>query len=121
MSLHIALAQTVEARFGGHLKGPVRQLQDALIVELDNAVTLTIRYAESDAYSLRWTWGELEMGIDTAPVHHGLATFPNHLHDVTGQALPDPLTQPDLAPAENTARLIAALLEDPTLGLRGSP
>lgn len=121
MSLHIELAQLVEQRFAGRLKAPVRQLQDALVVELDNDVTLTIRYAANDAYSLRWKWGEQEMGIDTAPVHHGLATFPNHLHDAGGRALPDPLTQPDLPPAENTVRVIAALLADPALGLHTPP
>lgn len=121
MSLHIELAHTIEERFAGRLKAPVRQLQDALVVELDNGVTLTIRYAASDAYSLRWKWGELEMGIDTAPVHHGLATFPNHLHDTGGHPLPDPLTQPERPPAENTVRVIAALLESPTLGLRAAP
>lgn len=121
MSLHIELARTVEEHFAGRLKSPARQLQDALIVELDNGVTLTIRYAASDAYSLRWTWAEMEMGIDTAPVHHGLATFPNHLHDTTGLPLPDPLTQPDQTPGDNTVRVIAALLEDPVLGLRPQP
>ncbi|MCC4116616.1 hypothetical protein LLG90_14730 [Aromatoleum toluclasticum] len=117
MSLHIELADHVDRNFGEHLSRPVEHKQDALVVHLDNGVTLTARYAANDAYSLRWTYGDLELGIDTAPLHRELATFPNHLHDGNGQARPDPLTRPELAPAENISLLIHALLADPSLGL----
>lgn len=117
MSLHIELASAVEGAFGQRLAQAPQQKQDALVVALDNGVTLTIRYAAPDAYSLRWSYGDAEAGIDTAPLHRELATFPNHLHDANGGLQPDPVTAPDRTPADNVVRLIRALLDDPTLGI----
>lgn len=117
MSLHIELAKAIESAFVDRLQAPVEHKQDALIVRLDNGVTLTVRYAAADAYSLRWLCGDVELGIDTAPLHRELATFPNHLHDATGHARVDPLTRSEDAPADNVARVIRALLADPMLGL----
>lgn len=117
MSLHIELAAAIDAAFHAHLQEPVRQTQDALIVHLDNGVTLTVRYAAADAYSLRWVCGDAEFGIDTAPLHRDLASFPNHLHDADGRVRPDPLTHPDHPPPDNLSRLIHALLRDPMLEL----
>ena len=120
MSLHIELASAIEAAFGDRLNQPLEQKQDALIVRLDNGVRLVVRYAAADAYSLRWDCGDVELGIDTAPLHRELTTFPNHLHDASGNVRADPLTNPDDAPADNVSRLIQALLADPMLGLRGA-
>ncbi|WP_041646562.1 hypothetical protein [Aromatoleum aromaticum] len=117
MSLHIELAATIEKRFGERLAVPIEQKQDALIATLENGVTLTVRYAAPDAYSLRWTQGDAEAGIDTAPLHRDLATFPNHLHDADGRAHADPVTRPDQTPADNVAQLIHALLDNPMLGI----
>lgn len=117
MSLHIELAEHIDRSFGTRLPQPIEHRQDALVVHLENGVTLTVRYAANDAYSLRWIWGDAELGIDTAPLHRELATFPNHLHDLDGQVRADPLTHPDEAPAANVSRVIEALLADPTLGL----
>jgi len=117
MSLHIELASAIESAFIDRLQAPVEHKQDALIVRLDNGVMLTVRYAAADAYSLRWVCGDVELGIDTAPLHRELATFPNHLHDATGRARVDPLTRSEDAPADNVARVIRALLADPMLGL----
>jgi hypothetical protein len=116
MSLHIELANAIDAAFGNRLAAPVEQKQDALIVHLDNGVALTVRYAATDAYSLRWVCGNAELGIDTAPLHRELSTFPNHLHDAGGNLRADPLTRPELPPQENLGRLIKALLSDPLLG-----
>lgn len=117
MSLHIELADHIGSTFDARLSQPVEHRQDALVVHLDNGVTLTVRYAANDAYSLRWTCGDAELGIDTAPLHRELQTFPNHLHDSSGKPLPDPLTRTECAPADNLSRVIEALLADPTLGL----
>lgn len=119
MSLHIELAAAIEKDFGERLAVPVEQKQDALIATLENGLTLTIRYAAPDAYSLRWTYGDTEAGIDTAPLHRDLASFPNHLHDAGGQVHADPVTRPDRAPADNVAQLIHALLDNPMLGIEG--
>lgn len=118
MSLHLELGSAVETAFPGDLLAPVEQKQDAMIIMLKNGVILTVRYAAPDAYSLHWIYGDAECGIDTAPVHRALASFPNHFHDASGQVLPDPLTRIDASPAENLQRVVQALLDDPMLGNR---
>lgn len=117
MSLHLELGKAIEHAFPDDLDGAVEQRQDALIVRLRNGVTLDVRYAAADAYSLRWIYGDTESGIDTAPLHRGLATFPNHFHDAANRIVADPITRPDAAPEDNLNRLIRALLDDPMLGV----
>lgn len=116
MSLHLELAPALAADFGDVLESPPEQKQDLLIIRLKNGVALDVRYAAPDAYSLRWRYGDAESAIDTAPVHPGLATFPNHLHDANGRILADPVTRAGAAPQENLYKLIRALLDDPLLG-----
>jgi hypothetical protein len=118
MSLHLELGSAIEADFGNDLDSPIEQKQDALIIHLKNGVTLDVHYAAPEAYSLRWVYGDAESGIDTAPLHPGLATFPNHFHDASGRILADPVTRPDALPEDNLQRLIRALIDDPMLGAR---
>ena len=118
MSLHLELGSMIETSFAGDLASPVEQKQDALIVRLENGVTLEVRYAAPDAYSLRWAYGDAESSIDTAPLHHGLATFPNHFHDASGRVVADPITRPDAPPQDNLQKMVRALLDDPLLGAR---
>lgn len=119
MSLHPELLEQISRDFGTRLRNPARLTQDALILELDNGVDLTVRYAADDAYSLRWRLAidtaEKELGIDTAPLHPMLATRPNHLHLADGQVVADPLTRPDRAPAHNVAAVLEAILASPML------
>jgi hypothetical protein len=117
MSLNLELGSAIESAFGDDLECPVEQKQDALVILLKNGVTLEVRYAAPDAYSLRWTYGDAESIIDTAPLHHGLATFPNHFHDASGRVVADPITRPDAPPQDNLRKLIRALLDDPLLGV----
>ena len=118
MSIHLELGFTIERAFGDQLALPIEQKQDALIVRLKNGVTLNVRYAASDAYSLRWTYGDAESGIDTAPLHRELATFPNHFHEADGRIVADPITHHDASPTDNLQSLIRALIDDPMLGVR---
>ncbi|AWI78308.1 hypothetical protein CEW87_02435 [Parazoarcus communis] len=119
MNQHTELLEHVVAHFGDRLHGAPQLTQDALALSLDNGVQLTIRYASTDAYSLRWRFqaggNEIEMGIDTAPTHPTLATHPNHLHLSGGRAVADPLTRTDASPADNLSAVIEALLRDPQL------
>lgn len=119
MSLHPELLEQISRDFCARLRNPARLTQDALILELDNGVDLTVRYAADDAYSLRWRFAidaaELELGIDTAPLHPTLATRPNHLHLADGRVVADPLTRPDRPPAHNVAAVLEAILASPTL------
>lgn len=116
MSLHLALGAAVETTYGEDLLAPVEHKQDAMIIHLKNGVRMNVRYAAADAYSLRWTYGEAESGIDTAPLHRELASFPNHFHQASGQVVADPLTRIDATPEDNLRRLLRALLDDPMLG-----
>ncbi len=118
MSLHLELGTSVEQTFPDDLEEAVELRQDTLIVRLKNGVTLEVRYAAADAYSLRWIYGDAESGIDTAPLHRDLATFPNHFHDTAGRIVADPVTRPDATPEDNLHCLIRALLEDPMLGVK---
>lgn len=119
MLIHPELAQYLENECGAQLASPPQLSQDAITLNLRNGVTLTVRYAAADAYSLRWTLAEAdsgqELGIDTAPLHRDLATFPNHFHDADGKLRADPVTRCDASPQENLAALLKALLHDPKL------
>lgn len=115
MSIHLALAEMVDRDFAERLAAPIEPRQDALILHLSNGVTMTVRYAAADAYSLRWRWADGEAGIDTAPVHRELATFPQHLHTPDGRVVADPLTRTDASPEDNLARVVSAVLDDPRL------
>lgn len=118
MSLHLELGSAIEQAFQDEIEGPVEHKQDVMVIRLKNGVTLDVRYAASDAYSLRWVYGEAQSGIDTAPLHPGLATFPNHFHDAANRIAADPITRPEASPADNVHSLIRALLDDPMLGIK---
>lgn len=115
--LHMELGALVEEEFSAELASPPEQKLDALVVRLANGVVLTVHYAAPDAYCLRWQRGDEEAGIDTAPAHPDLATSPNHLHDGQGRVLPDPLTDPRRAPAQNLRAVLRALLDGTLAGV----
>ena len=119
MNLHPELLAAVERRFADRLAAPPRLTQDALNLSLANGAVLSVRYAAPDAYSLRWRVGPAadaaELGIDTAPTHPQLATFPRHLHLADGSVVADPLTRLDASAEDNLAAVIEAILSDPQL------
>lgn len=119
MSLHLELGSMIDTDFDAVLDCPTEQKQDAVIVRLKNGVTVHVRYAATDAYSLRWNHDGAESGIDTAPLHPDLSSFPNHMHAADGRIVADPITDPDASPADNLQRLIRALLDNPMLGTTG--
>ncbi|THF61036.1 hypothetical protein E6O51_11495 [Pseudothauera rhizosphaerae] len=112
----MALREALAAEVGGRLATPPELRQDALLLRLTNGVELTVSCASPLDYSLRWrTPDGLELGIDTAPGHRGIASGPQHLHRPDGRVVDDPLTRPGLPPWENLQAVIAALLGDPLL------
>ncbi|HET9701068.1 MAG TPA: hypothetical protein VFP70_09120 [Burkholderiales bacterium] len=115
VQIHLALAERIAARYPERLAAGPRLSQDALVVQFADGLALELRFASAQEYSIRWVWGEAELGIDTAPLHPGLSTFPNHLHDHEGACRADPLTVPGRDPWENLERLLQALLADPLL------
>ncbi|ENO83419.1 hypothetical protein [Thauera linaloolentis] len=120
MNLHPAILEHIEREHADALAAPPQLNQDALTVVLRNGVTLTVRYAAPDAYSLRWNTGPgtPETGINTAPVHAHLPTYPNHLLHADGTVAADPITRSDASPEANVGALIAALARDPLLASR---
>jgi hypothetical protein len=115
MTLHLELAARIDETYGERLEGPTEVKLDALIVRLDNGVTLEARIAAPNAYAIAWAWGEAELRIDTAPIHKDLVTFPNHLHAADGSLHHDPLTRCGAAPWDNLRAVIDSVLQDPLL------
>jgi hypothetical protein len=111
MNLHAQLAEAAVEQFGERLTASPVLSQDALTLMLDTGTTLQVRFANAGEYSLRWRHGDAELGIDTAPLHAGLATFPNHLHVADGEVRADPVTRPGRAPWDNLQALLVMLLD----------
>lgn len=115
MMLHLQLKEQIEGHFAAHLDREVRLLQDALQLSLKNGVEVEIRYLEPATYSIHWFYGEAEFRIDTAPLHLGLKTFPNHLHGSDGNVRSDHLTVCGAEPWRNVCAVMEALIENPGL------
>ena len=115
MMLHLQLKEQIETHFAAHLNKGVVMLQDALQLSLSNGVEAEIRYFNPVEYSLRWVWGAAESRIDTAPLHAGLETSPNHFHNMAGRVVSDPLTVHGGEPWNNVRTLLGALIQNPAL------
>ncbi|MHB9119558.1 MAG: toxin-antitoxin system TumE family protein [Burkholderiales bacterium] len=113
MNLHLELKDKLETAYGN---GPLISIdlkQDALIAEFDTGVAIELRYLSQEEYSIAWVWGEAEFRIDTAPLHPHLNTYPNHLHDDSGNIVDDPLTSPSKAPWDNVQGLLGVIINKP--------
>ena len=115
MNLHGLLADEVVNHFGERLTGAPQLTHDALTLELDSGVAVQARFASATEYSIHWRQDTAGLRIDTAPLHTGLASFPNHLHMPDGSVLADPLTRPGNDPWENLQAVLRAILQDPAL------
>lgn len=109
------IAERLIEYYGQHLNDAPALAHDALTARFDNGIILELRFASAEEYSLRWHHDGQTLAIDTAPLHPGLATFPNHLHGADGIARPDPLTHPGAAPWDNVRAVLGRILEDPLL------
>lgn len=115
MMLHLDLKEKIDEHYADRLQAPVQLAQDALTLRLTNDVVIEVRFVSEQEYAVSWQWGDAQLKIDTAPLHPGLATFPNHLHDADDVLRDDPITQPGRSAWENVRDIIAALLADPLL------
>lgn len=109
------LSDRIVDEFGERLASAPRITHDALILDLDNGVSLEVRAASPSEYAFTWQASELTLRIDTAPMHPQLATFPHHLHDRHGSPCADPLTDPGRPLWENVHAVVARLLIEPSL------
>lgn len=111
--LHLELHARLVESYADQLEGEPALSQDALLARFANGATLEVRYAAPDAYALRWRWGEVELGIDTAPAEGD--ERPSHLYDAAGRIQADPLTDTSRAPWDNLRAVVEAVLADPLL------
>ncbi len=115
MTLHAELADEVISHYGEELADTPKQSYDAVTLSFAGDLTLDIRFASADEYSLEWHSAGSRLRIDTAPLHPELTTFPNHLHRCDGEIVADPLTTPGDPPWENVRKLLDAVLKNPLL------
>lgn len=115
VSVHLMLKEQLETHYAHRLSEPVRLAQDALILSFDSGLLMEVRYYSANEYLFSWSWGEAELGIDTAPVYPECPTFPHHLHGDEGTILPDSVTLPGTDCWTNFSRLLDALLANPLL------
>lgn len=113
--VHLMLKEQLEAHYADRLNGEVRMAQDALLLSFDNGLLMEVRYYSPDEYQFNWSWGEVELRIDTAPVHTGCQTFTHHLHGDDGAIHADSVTLPGTDCWTNFSRLLDALLANPLL------
>jgi hypothetical protein len=109
--LHHLLSEICEEEFSDLLDGKPRVYYDGLELKFADGSTLLVRYFSGDEYSFHWIREKEDFRIDTAPLHKGLDTFPNHLHDSTGEVKKDGVTDPKDAPEENLRRVIGLVVE----------
>lgn len=120
MSPLIELKAAADASLLQHYARESVLCRDALQLFLNNGVAVEVRLAAPDEYAFAWAYGDALLRIDTAPVAHGVSTYPNHLHDADERVRADPVTQPGRSPIENLAALVAAVLADPLLAGEGA-
>jgi len=113
--VHLLLKNRIEEWYAQRLAEPVRLAQDALLLSLDNGLLIEARYFNNDEYSVAWSWGDVEMRIDTAPVHLNMATFPHHLHGDDSRVAVDSVSCARDDCWRNFSRLIDMLLVNPLL------
>lgn len=115
MTALLELKTALDHHFDASLEQPVTLCRDALILYLNNGVVMEVRAGGAGEYIFAWRYGDAELRIDTAPVTHAVATYPNHLHDAAGVVRADPLTHPEAGLLNNLRSLIQAVLSDPLL------
>jgi hypothetical protein len=110
MNPQAAIADRVVEAFGERLTASPRLAHDAVTLEFGDDLAMQARFASDDEYSIEWQRGAQRFRIDTAPLHRGLASFPNHFHDADGSVHADLLTRPGAAPWDNLRAVLEMVL-----------
>jgi len=66
-AIHLTFNTLLNAEYGDRMSEPVRLAQDALLLSFQTGLMMEVRYLNADEFSIRWTWGEAEFCVDTAP------------------------------------------------------
>ena len=112
MNPHTEIAEQAVEAFGEQLTAAPQLAHDAVTLEFADGVTVQARFAGRDEYSIEWQRAARRFRIDTAPLHPGLASFPNHFHDADGGVHADRLTRPGAAPWDNLRAVLEMILAD---------
>ena len=113
MNLLSELSDRVTDVYGDRLAAVPQLTHDALTISLLNGIQLQARFASPEEYSIDWRVGDCIWRIDTAPLHAGLASFPNHRHEPDQTVCADTLTKPGAPPWENLSTVLASLVKQP--------
>lgn len=110
MNPHAAIVDRVVEVFGERLTATPRLAHDAVTLEFDGGLTVQARFFANDEYSIEWQRGARQFRIDTAPLHRGLGSFPNHFHDADGGVHAERLTRPGAPPWDNLRAVLETVL-----------
>lgn len=116
---HLEFQARLEEAYGPRFSEPVRMAQDALLLSFETGLMMEVRYVDTAQYAIRWSWGEAEFCLDTAPVHGDLPGAPAHLHRDDGSVTPVPVPLDGTDPWSHFSGLLDRLLADPLLGTDG--
>lgn len=110
-SIHQALARVLEEEFSDALTASPEAFCDGVRATLEGGVALEVRYPSAGEYSFAWATGGKTTRIDTAPVHGGLDTSPNHVHTPGGDVASDRVTDPAASPENNLRGVVDFILK----------
>ena len=113
--MHLIFKEKLEQHYAGRMTEPVRLAQDAMMLSFDTGLMMEVRYVSSAEFSIGWSWGEVELRMDTAPIHASGATFPSHVHDETGRVRASPIPCSSADGWRSFSNLLDTLLLDPLL------
>jgi len=114
MTLYSGLIDEIISRYGEQLSDMPKQTYDAINIYFANGLAVELHFANAEEYSINWQADEKEFRIDTAPLHPELSTFPNHLHNSSGELSDDPFTTPGNPPWDNVKTVLDSILKNPT-------
>ena len=97
----VILADGINSKFGNVLKSPAEVKSDGLLLQFKDGSRLELHYPNKKEYSFNFLRGGKTFIIDTAPVHNGLETFPNHIHNFEGKLTKDEITDINNEPVKN--------------------
>lgn len=109
-TIHSRLNDLLEGELSGCLSEPPQFPYDGLKAKLKDGTELSLIYPDELLYIFKWEKEGVAYSIDTAPVHKGLGTSPNHFHNGDGEPIADPVTDTKRSPEENLKAVIKFIL-----------
>jgi hypothetical protein len=102
----LGFARTARDEFSDIIKG-MEVFDDRLKLVFSDGSVMTVMYPTEEKYSFHWQRADGIIRVDTAPHHHGVKTFPNHIHyGAEKDVRDDTVTDPSNPPEENFRRVL---------------